>query len=207
MTTAKNLFNLVYGSNKNFMADSILKYGLINPILAYEISKGLNMDNKTYTYAVSFVEQKNNIVKGNNDLFKTFNSLVEAEDYIKNLKAEYKTTSKGRKGSRGERALTEEELKKPIIEELKNLIAENKKVYCMLNKVSFNGMNREISFYIIKDNYLINLNRYIERILNYKLGKGGLKVSGCGMDMGYSVVSNLSESLYKNYKILKSEWV
>ena len=72
-------------------------------------------------------------------------------------------------------------------------------------------MSRHISFFIVVDNELININNYIVRILDYKGDYDYLKVNGCGMDMSFSVVYNLSSCLYSGIDragyILKSEWV
>ena len=43
----------------------------------------------------------------------------------------------------------------------------------------------------------MNINYLIERLGTYKTGKDrGLRVSGCGMDMGFSVVYNTGMQVY-----------
>ena len=91
---AKEMFKIAYGGNKNAMSDKILSYGKINQTLAYELSIGSNFLSQGYTYAVSLVEQIGNELKGNNDLFKTFDNRREAEAYIKQLKREVKEKEK-----------------------------------------------------------------------------------------------------------------
>jgi len=108
---------------------------------------------------------------------------------------------------------------------LGNLTQENeRKVYCILRHVSRSGMRREISFYV-KDaeGDLRLLDGLIHEVLTDSKGKAyyprvskgdGLKVDGCGMDMGFSVVYNLSSILYGNGNtvpragyFLRSEWL
>ncbi len=73
-------------------------------------------------------------------------------------------------------------------------------VHTVLRHVSQSGMMRHIDVIYIKDNKPTNLNLYIEKLGLYKRKKDGwsLRVSGCGMDMGFSVVYNLSSVLFKD---------
>ena len=69
-------------------------------------------------------------------------------------------------------------------------------------------MSREISFLIAGKDGIENINYDIKEILGYKFGKsGGLKISGCGMDMGFAVVYELSGVIYNDSRKLKSEWI
>lgn len=80
---------------------------------------------------------------------------------------------------------------------LKKLFRVNKTVYCKLNHVSQSGMTRRISFYVVRKNKIIDLTRHISNVTGLKVSKnGGLTVGGCGMDMGFSVVYDLSRTLY-----------
>jgi hypothetical protein len=100
------------------------------------------------------------------------------------------------------------------IQKLKNWFnqMEEKKVYCVLRNVSRSGMSRDIDFYIFLDNQKLYLSYIIAGLLDYPFNDNkGLKVSGCGMDMGFHVVYSLSSLLYKDkeragYKI-KHEWI
>ena len=85
-----------------------------------------------------------------------------------------------------------------LLKETKNILNKgNRKVYCILRHVSSSGMSRRISFYTIIKNEPIWLDYKIEKILGYKRSnKVGLKVSGCGMDMGFSVVYDLGDALW-----------
>jgi len=75
------------------------------------------------------------------------------------------------------------------------------KVYCKLNHVSRSGMLRYIDFYTIVDDRPVYLTGYIDKVTSYKRAPynaryEGLKVEGCGMDMGFAVVYDLSQTLY-----------
>lgn len=73
------------------------------------------------------------------------------------------------------------------------------RVYSLLRHCSASGMQRAISFYVIEDNTPILLDRSLALLFCYVLSKHeGVKLNGCGMDMGYHVVNSLSAHLYKN---------
>lgn len=71
-------------------------------------------------------------------------------------------------------------------------------IHSIIRQVSQSGMKRAISFYVIIDNKLLMIDGHIHDILGYGFDKknGGLIVKGCGMDMAFSVVYNLSCALY-----------
>ena len=106
--------------------------------------------------------------------------------------------------------------KKVFIGELKKFVKKGDTIQMNLNHVSRSGMLRHISFYVIKRNELINIDYYISNICDYRRAKGGsLKVSGCGMDMGFAVVYVLGRCLWPgDYKdkndggySLKYQWI
>lgn len=71
-------------------------------------------------------------------------------------------------------------------------------VYTKLEHVSQSGMFRLISVFIIKNNKPICINTLVADIAGYKTDskRGGLRVTGCGMDMGFAVVYNFSHYLF-----------
>lgn len=100
------------------------------------------------------------------------------------------------------------------IEYLQTLgIKEGDTIYCILRSVSKSGMNRKISV-IYKDR---DISYHVSKVIDYKcvekFGHQALNVSGCGMDMGFSVVYNLSYALFAKIKqtdpgyALKSAWL
>ena len=80
--------------------------------------------------------------------------------------------------------------------ELREILKPGDTVYCVLRNVSRSGMSRQIDFYAEGMQYLTG---YIAEACDYPRHKGGpLKVGGCGMDMGFSVVYNLGAVLWPN---------
>ena len=70
-------------------------------------------------------------------------------------------------------------------------------VQCVLRSVARSGMSREISFLVVRDNAVLSIDWHIARVLDMKQGRnGGIKVHGCGMDMGFHVVYNLGLRLW-----------
>jgi len=86
---------------------------------------------------------------------------------------------------------TKEE-KKQSIEILQKY--RGKQVAAIINKVSRSGMSRKIEFYA--DGYN-RIGYYIARIIDYpyNIDKGGITVTGCGMDMIFHVLSNFNYAM------------
>lgn len=80
---------------------------------------------------------------------------------------------------------------------LKRLIKPGSTVYTACTHVSRSGMMRYIKCYIVKKNEIVNIDWYIERVTGYKSHDyKGLKVQGCGMDMGFHLVYSLGRCLW-----------
>ena len=71
-------------------------------------------------------------------------------------------------------------------------------VYCVLRHVSRSGMQRSISFLGIEDGRHVDYTYNVGKALDYRFDQNndGLKVTGCGMDMGFHVVYNLGRALF-----------
>jgi hypothetical protein len=108
---------------------------------------------------------------------------------------------------------TNEELKTIKEDCLRYVNLCNKQIFCVLKGLSRSGMNRKIDFFgfYVDENKRVQkiyFNHFISQLCDYKQDDNGyLKVSGCGMDMGFSVVANLSTKLFDDYKVLNSEWL
>ena len=84
--------------------------------------------------------------------------------------------------------------------ELREILKPGDTVYTTLEHVSRSGMQRVIRVFVFHDNQPYNLTYKVAKLLDYKEDPKhdyGLKVGGCGMDMGFSVVYNLSSALYR----------
>lgn len=94
---------------------------------------------------------------------------------------------------------------------LLNWLKPGDTVYTILRHVSKSGMQREISLAVAKHNqhtkgiYFIHPNYAASRVLGLSQGKkDGLIIKGCGIDMGYHIVDNLSQVLGFE---LRQEWL
>ncbi|BAQ85923.1 hypothetical protein [uncultured Mediterranean phage uvMED] len=95
---------------------------------------------------------------------------------------------------------------------LKSWIKEDDKIFYIIKNVSSSGMYRHIDFYKFTTD---DKGRFIKIWLSYQIAKAldypfkrktnSVGVSGCGMDMGFSVISNLGYALFDDYKKLKYE--
>lgn len=91
-------------------------------------------------------------------------------------------------------------IKADAIKALQDALKPGDIVYCILRNVSRSGMSRQIDFLINTDDCKPwNISHWIADALEYPQADGGaLKVSGCGMDMGFQVVYNLGRALWPN---------
>ncbi len=84
-----------------------------------------------------------------------------------------------------------------VIDRLRTFIKPGDTVYTVLRHVSQSGMMRHIDCYVIEDNeprYISTL--VAEAIQEPTTHNGAVKIAGCGMDMGFSIVYNLSAVLF-----------
>ena len=103
------------------------------------------------------------------------------------------------------------------LKKLREVIEPGDTIYTVLRHVSRSGMQRRIDLYTIGDDKrLFFLSGYVSDALDIKRhhSKDGLVVNGCGMDMGYHLVHNLSQTLFCPDKYnhdaafsLKHEWI
>jgi len=71
-------------------------------------------------------------------------------------------------------------------------------VYTQVLHVSRSGMSRVIAPYLIRDSEVTNLVPWVGKACGLALDRdrGGVKLGGCGMDMGFALVYELSHALY-----------
>jgi hypothetical protein len=92
------------------------------------------------------------------------------------------------------------------------------KVYTVVRSVSSSGMSRTMSLYVVIDGQLCNITYHAAKALDYSLvdvnGARVMRVSGCGMDMGFHAVYSLSAFLFRDLNLdgdpgylLKQEWI
>jgi len=73
----------------------------------------------------------------------------------------------------------------------------------VIGVVSFRPARKGVRAYALHPNYTVS------QLTGFKEDreKGGLKIGGAGMDMGYHLVSSLSQALYGASDALKHEWL
>jgi len=88
--------------------------------------------------------------------------------------------------------------KQLAIEKLKKHLHYGDKVYTIQRHRAASGMLRSISLVILREGEPWDITFWAANVLDYRIDAkhGGLKVRGCGMDMGFHVVYNLSCYLF-----------
>lgn len=77
-------------------------------------------------------------------------------------------------------------------------------IYTKVNHVSRSGMSRNISVYVMRDNSPVDISTSAATVLGNPIaGDGGVKMVGCGMDMGFALVYDLSWRLFpEGFKVV-----
>jgi hypothetical protein len=88
------------------------------------------------------------------------------------------------------------------IEQLRKWFPVGSTVYTILRSASRSGMSREIGVVAIQpDGQAWHPNYHVAQACDYRLGKGdGVKVGGCGMDMGFALAYNISATIWPTYQ-------
>ena len=87
--------------------------------------------------------------------------------------------------------------KTEAMEQLTAMIKAGDTLYTKVNQVSRSGMSRDISVYIFVDNRPIDISWYTAVLTDNSFTKcSDVRVSGCGMDMGFYLVYRLSSALF-----------
>tara|TARA_R110002096_G_scaffold429507_1_gene642453 strand:+ start:211 stop:549 length:339 start_codon:yes stop_codon:yes gene_type:complete len=85
-------------------------------------------------------------------------------------------------------------------------IKEKETIYYCVTRVSQSGMSRDIKFMYHDGKRLLNLSGFFSELCDYKWnGNGSIRVGGCGMDMGFHVISSVARTLFGDYKKLNYE--
>ena len=70
-------------------------------------------------------------------------------------------------------------------------------VYTIVRHVSQSGMSRDIDTYIMGNDEPIKITYITKTLLGLRWGKNeGVRIGGCGMDMGFALVYDLSCALF-----------
>jgi hypothetical protein len=90
--------------------------------------------------------------------------------------------------------------KAEAISTLKNLCPPGTTIYTVLRHVSRSGMQRALDVYVMEDNAPRRITWPVCKAVGYGYSDkyDALTIGGCGMDMGYDVVHNLSWVLHRD---------
>jgi hypothetical protein len=98
------------------------------------------------------------------------------------------------------------------IEQLRAMLKKGDRLYTVLRHVSQSGMSRNISVLRVNESGEIEtIDWLIHRAGIFKRtnsnNKEGLKVTGCGMDMGFHLVYSVSSVVLNDGYALKQSWL
>lgn len=81
---------------------------------------------------------------------------------------------------------------------LRKMLKPGDTVHTILNNVSRSGMSRDIRVVVLRDGEVLYPNWSVSVLLDYPRAKhgDGLRVGGCGMDMGFHIVHSLGYALF-----------
>lgn len=81
---------------------------------------------------------------------------------------------------------------------LKKHLVPNHNIYCFVMHVSSSGMSRVIKTCAIIDGELMDISYYVAKTLGWRLDKHGrgVIVQGCGMDMCFHTIYELSYAVF-----------
>ena len=90
------------------------------------------------------------------------------------------------------------EQRQAALDQLRALLPPGSKVHTVIRNVSRSGMSRSIDAYLLLDGDRRWLSRYIAIAceMSFDEKRECLKIGGCGMDMGFAIVYDLTRTLY-----------
>jgi hypothetical protein len=81
---------------------------------------------------------------------------------------------------------------------LRTILKPGDNVYCILQHVSQSGMSRSITLAVVVEGGIRTINYHAAIVMDRKIDQknGGIKIGGCGMDMGFALVYDLGRTLF-----------
>lgn len=91
---------------------------------------------------------------------------------------------------------------------LRTMLPPGSKVYTTLKHRSRSGMMRHISCHVVENGEIKDITWMVANVLEMKQAdNGGIKVGGCGMDMGFHLVYSLGRKLYPDgFKLAANQY-
>lgn len=92
---------------------------------------------------------------------------------------------------------------------LKGIVNEGDTVYTVIRGVSASGMSRSMDLFVVRNNQILRITSRVVDAIGGSWDKKRccLRVSGCGMDMGFAVVYDLASVLFQDGYKLRQEWL
>ena len=86
------------------------------------------------------------------------------------------------------------------IKYLQDYLKPKTKVFTSVKHVSRSGMNRSIACYVTTPDGIYNISHLVARAVEmpFDRDRGAVKIGGCGMDMGFAIVYELSYAMFKD---------
>lgn len=99
---------------------------------------------------------------------------------------------------------TREKERQEAIAHLRTLIKPGDTVYTVLRHVSRSGMSRTIDVFIMRDGQPCRITRSVGQAtgIDYDRKHEGLKLGGCGYDVGFHAVYALAHSLFSEFRCI-----
>lgn len=114
------------------------------------------------------------------------------------------------------KSATKKTKREESLEKLRKWMPKGSTVYTILRHVSRSGMQRVIGVVVIdhangtsSEPIVFHPNHAVASVLDWSMHPkiDGVKVSGCGMDMGFHLVYQLSSVLHGDGYALKQQWL
>lgn len=88
--------------------------------------------------------------------------------------------------------------KMEAVERLREILKPGDTIYTVLKHVSASGMSRSIQLATVLDGDIFDITYYAARALGERIDAkhGGIRIGGCGMDMGFALVYDLGRALW-----------
>jgi len=80
-------------------------------------------------------------------------------------------------------------------------------IYLLQTHEARSGMCRDIATLVIRDGDILNVSYLTAKITGRKQSNDGVRIQGCGMDMGFALVSSLAQKLFSDTYALKYRWL
>ena len=93
--------------------------------------------------------------------------------------------------------------------QLKEVLKKGDTLFTQLEHVSRSGMMRHIKVRQLKNDKALDWTYLVSKALDWKVSDktNGIKVGGCGMDMGFHLIYTLSRELFDDGYAINHEWL